>query len=296
MGNYYLYRLGQFLAGVLPFGVSNAIVMALCDLHFCFSKTDRRAVENNLKIVYKTEHVPPAQTRAVFRNFGRYLLEFFTMTRRLKPAFIKSHVNVRNIAYLNEALQQGRGGIIVSAHLGNWEMGGAVLPTLGFPLSVVALAHKDPRVNALFNAQREAFGARVIQTDAAVRRIIEHLQKNRLVAILADRDFGNGGTVMDFLGHPTVIPKGAAYFSLKTGAPIIPVFFLRGPDERFEVHIYPPIDPPESRDAKITETMLVDYIQKYLNIIENEVRKNPSQWLLFREFSNHENSCCHTGA
>ena len=65
-----------------------------------------------------------------------------------------------------------------------------MLPMLGFPLSVVALAHQDPRVNVLFNTQREAFGAMVIQTDVAVRRVVEHLQRNRLIAILADRDFG----------------------------------------------------------------------------------------------------------
>ena len=129
-----------------------------------------------------------AQVRAVFRNFGKYLLEFFTMTRRLQPAFIESNVHINNIEYLNEVLQKGKGGILVSAHVGNWEMGGAVLPMLGFPLSVVALAHKDPRVNALFNAQREAFGAMVIQTDVAVRRVMEHLQKKPF-----SRDIGRQG-------------------------------------------------------------------------------------------------------
>ena len=284
MGNYYLYRIGQFLAKILPVGVSSVLVMFLCDIHFCFSKTDRCAVENNLKIVLKVDHVPKARVRAVFRNFGKYLLEFFTMTKRLQPSFIESNVHINNIEYLNEVLQKGKGGIIVSAHLGNWEMGGAVLPILGFPLSVVALAHKDPRVNALFNAKREAFGAMVIQTDVAVRRVVEHLRRNRLVAILADRDFGNHGLVLDFFGRKTMIPKGAAFFSMKTGAPIIPIFFLRTTGDHFEIKIYPPIDPPPVPDGKITEHAAIDHIQQYLTIIEDEIRKNPSQWLLFREF------------
>jgi len=283
MGNYYLYRIGQFLANALPMGVSSAVVMFLCDLHFCFSKTDRQAVENNLKIVLKTDHVPSRKVRAVFRNFGKYLLEFFTMTRRLRPGFIESHVKINNIGYLNETLQKGKGGVVVSAHVGNWEMGGTVLPTLGFPLSVVALAHKDPRVNALFNAQREAFGAVVIQTEVAVRRVVEHLHQNRLVAILADRDFGNRGIMMDFWGRLSMIPKGAAYFSMKTGAPIIPVFFIRTADDHFEINIYPPIDPPQSQGDKITDQAAAVYIRKYLTIIEDEIKKNPSQWLLFRE-------------
>ena len=284
MGNYYLYRIGQFLAKILPYQVSNVLVMGLCDLHFCFSKTDRQAVENNLKIVLETDHVPKPLVRAVFHNFGKYLLEFFTMTKRLQPGFIESNIRIKNVEYLNEVLQKGKGGIVVSAHVGNWEMGGAALPMLGFPLSVVALAHKDSRVNALFNAQREVFGAMVIQTDVAVRRVVEHLQMNRLVAILADRDFGNRGIVMDFFGRKTMIPKGAAFFSLKTGAPIIPVFFLRTAEGHFEINIYPPIEPPHLPGGKITDQTVADYIQKYLTIIEDEIRKNPSQWLLFREF------------
>jgi len=255
----------------------------LCDIHFCLSKSDRQAVEHNLRIVLKTEHVPKAQVRAVFRNFGKYLLEFFTMTKRLQPAFLESNVHIKNIEYLNEVLQNGKGAVVVSAHLGNWEMGGTVLPMLGYPLSVVALAHKDPRVNAIFNARREEFGAQVIQTDVAVRRVVEHLQRNRLVAILADRDFGNRGVMMNFLGHQTMIPKGAAFFSLKTGAPLVPVFFLRTDDDKFEINVYAPIYPPVLTDNKITDQIATEYIQKYLTIIEDEIRKNPSQWLLFRE-------------
>jgi len=282
MGNIYLYRIGQFLAKVLPIQVSAVLVGFLCDMHYIFSNTDRRAVENNLKVVLKADQVPQAQVRAVFRNFGKYLLEFFTMTRRLQPGFIESNVQIKNIEYLNETLQKGKGGILASAHLGNWEMGGAVLPLLGFPLSVVALAHKDPRVNILFNAKREAFGAMVIQTDVAVRRVMEHLQRNRFVAILADRDFGNHGFPMDFFGHQAMIPKGAAYFSIKTGAPIIPIFFIRKADGHFEINIHPPIEPVLSPDNKITDEAAKGLIQQYLTVIEDEIRKNPTQWLLFR--------------
>lgn len=259
------------------------MVMFLCDLHFCFSKRDCRAVEHNLKIILNTDHVPPQDVRAVFRYFGEYLFEFFTMTQRLTPAFIQEHVHIKNIEYLNEVLKKGKGGIVVSAHLGNWEMGGAVLPMIGFPLSVVALAHQDSRVNVLFNTQREAFGAMVIQTDVAVRRVVEHLQRNRLIAILADRDFGQRGVVMDFFGRKAVIPKGAAFFSLKMGAPIIPMFFIRRGQDHFEINIYPPIDPPHLPMGKITDDIMIPYIQKYLKAIETEIKKNPSQWLIFKE-------------
>jgi len=283
MGNFYLYKLGQFFANFLPLRISHFLVILICDFHYVFSKADRQAVGNNLKIILKVDHVPSSQVREVFHNFGIYLLDFFIMTKRLSPSYVQSNVRIKNIEFLNGVLQKGQGAILVSAHLGNWEMGGAVLPILGFPLSVVALAHKDPRVNALFNGQREVFGAQVIQTEVAVRRVVEHLSQNRLVAILADRDFGNRGIVMDFFNHQSMIPKGAAYFSIKTRVPIIPIFFLRTKDNHFEINVYPPIDPPSLSDGKITDELATGYIQKYLSIIEDEIRKDPSQWLLFRE-------------
>ena len=81
-----------------------------------------------------------------------------------------------------------------------------------------------------------------------------------------------------------MIPKGAAFFSMKTGAPIIPVFFQRTDDDHFEINVYPPIEPPYLSDGKVTDQAAIEYIRKYLTIIEDEIRKNPSQWLLFREF------------
>ncbi|MBF0511716.1 MAG: lysophospholipid acyltransferase family protein [Candidatus Omnitrophica bacterium] len=286
MSNYHVYRFGHFWAKVLPFRLSQIIVTFLCDMHYFFSKRDRWAVENNLKIVFKKDRVPSSLVREVFRNFGKYLLEFFTMTQRVNPSFAQSHVRINNIEYLKNVLEKGKGGIIVSAHLGNWEMGGGVLPAFGFPLAVLALSHKDPRVNALFNAQREALGVKVIQTDtAAVRRLIEHLRKNHLVAIVADRDFGNNGILMDFLGQKTLVPKGPAFFSIKTGSPIVPTFFIRREDGHFEINAHPPINPPQVSNGEITDDLLRGYIAQYLKVMEQEIKANPTQWLLFREFA-----------
>ena len=261
----------------------------LSDLHFHFSKTDRRAVENNLKIIMNTDSVSPRDTRAVFRNFGKYLVDFFTMTKYLTPEFVRAHIDIKNMDVLNDVLQEGKGGIVVSAHLGNWEMGGAILPTMGYPVSIIALPHKEEKVNNFFNRQREAFGSVVIQTTVAVRRVMEHLKMNRFIAILADRDFGHNGLVMDFFGKKTMIPRGASVFSLKTGAPIILVFFIRKDDDHFEIKLYPPIYPPSIPDGKITDDILKTYTQQYLTIFEEEIRKNPTQWLMFREFGVNEN-------
>lgn len=284
MGNYYLYRIAEFLTRLLPLSLTYAIAVFLSDCQYFLSKTDREAVRDNLKVILNKQDVPSYMVRDVFHNFGKYLVDFFIMTKRVNRQFIKESVEIINIEYLNEVLNQGKGGVIVGAHLGNWEIAGAVMGLLGYPLSVVALAHKDERVNAFFNSRREFFGASVIQTNVALRRCLEHLKRNRLVAILADRDFGHHGLKMDFLGKKALIPKGAALFSLKTGAPLIPMSFLRTYDHKFCFKVEKPIYPPALDEIKINDQETAKLIQQYIGFIETGIRKNPSQWLVFRRF------------
>ncbi len=284
MGNYYLYKLAYFMTRSMPLKVAYSIAVFLANCHYILSREDRHAVRSNLKVILNNEHVPSSMVRQVFHHFGKYLVDFFTMTQRVDAAYIKEHVRFRNIDYLNEVLAQGRGAIVISAHLGNWELSAAVMAKLGYPLSVVALPHKDGRVNDFFNAQREFFGTKVIPTTTAIRQCLEHLKANRLVAILADRDFGEHGIVMDFLSKPTLMPKGAALFSYKTGAPIILGFFMRDEHDDFYIHFQKPIYPGAPSDKKIGDDHLKSLIGNYVKGIEGAIMSHPTQWLMFREF------------
>ena len=284
MGNYYLYKIAEFLVRHLPLSFSYVFAVFLSDCQYLLSKADRKAVYDNLKVILKTNKVPSSTARDVFRYFGKYLVDFFVMTKRINKGFLKDSVTISGVENIDEALQKGKGGVILSAHIGHWEMGAAVISLLGYPLSVVALAHKDDKVNALFNSQREFFGTTVIQTTGAIRRCLDHLKQNRLIAILGDRDFGPHGLTMDFLGRKAIIPKGAALFALKTGAPIIPVFFLRAANDKFHFILGKPINPPSLDGGRVSDQDVEAFIKKYLPLIEEQIRLAPSQWLVFRRF------------
>ena len=285
MGNYYFYQVAVFLTRLLPISFGYALAVFISDCQYLLSSADRREVAENLKVILNSNKVPSSMVRDVFRNFGKYLVDFFTMTKRVDRNFIKESVQILGTEHINEVLKEGKGGIILSAHLGSWEMGAAALGLLEYPLSMVALSHKDERVNVYFNKQREFFGNTVIQTSAAIRRCMGDLKRNRLVAILADRDFGHHGLLMDFLGRKALMPKGAALFAFKTGAPLIPAFFLRTPEDKYYITFQEPIYPPAGdRKHNITDADLKEFIQKYLKLLEFEIRKNPTQWLMFRRF------------
>ena len=91
MGNYHVYLFGQWLMRVLPPKAAYALAVFISDIHYVFSKADRAAVRANLEAVTGKD-VPDEMVREVFRNFGRYLVDFFTMTKRITPEYIKDHI------------------------------------------------------------------------------------------------------------------------------------------------------------------------------------------------------------
>ncbi len=263
--------------------VSRLIARFICDVKYAFSIIDRRAVTENLTCILPWEDKVNLPVREVFRGFGQYLLEFFLVERMLKENYIEKNVQIQNLKYIEEALARGKGGIILTAHIGNWELGGALLGVLGYPLTVIALPHKEESVNNFFNKKRAGKGLTVVPSNTAVRRCISALKKNTLIALVADRDFSNKGEVLKVFGRQTVVPKGPAAFSVKTGAPIIPVFLIRKDNAKFQLIIEKPIF-PEKKPQNQESTYMIEIMEKYITIMEDKIRQYPGQWIMFRRF------------
>ena len=284
MFKYLMYKFGEFCVNRMPLPLAYRIAMFVSDLHYYLSFRDRKAVHNNLKNIVEDESQVPYLVREVFRNFGKYLVEFFRMKSMVDRQFIKDNIEIKNIEKIQEVLDDKKGGLILTAHLGNWEMGAVIFSTLGYPLLAVAMPHKERPVNDLFNDQREAKGITVVPMNLAVRRCLEALKENKLVALVADRDFSQNGEVLPFLDRQALIPKGVAAFSLKTGAPIIPTFLIRKDDDTFTLTVCDPIYPPQGSLEKDEKQKIVGIIQQYLSFIEAKIRQHPTQWLMFREY------------
>ena len=284
MFKFWMYQLGAFLVNHLPSKVSYRLGVFLSDLHYLFSFRDQRLVRNNLKIILETDKNFSPLAREVFRNFGRYLVEFFRMARHVDLNFIQEKVRVKNLEYIEEVLEKGKGGILVSGHIGNWELGAAVISLMGFPPTVIALPHKERPVNDLFNYQRQIKGITVIPVSNSVRKSIETLRGNGVMALNVDRDFSANGEILDFFGKKTLIPKGAAIFSCKTGAAIIPIFLIREAEDSFTLEICEPIYPSRIVEGIVDEDSLVALMKQYAKIMEDKIRQYPTQWLMFREF------------
>jgi len=282
VSNYYIYRFGQFLALALPLRLIYSLAAVLAQGYYFFAFRDRRFVKANLRVIFpeKSNRQLRKISRMVFRNFAKYLVDFFRF-EKLNRQYIDKNIKLENLHYFDQALAKGKGVVVLTAHLGNWELGGVVLAQLGYPFWAVALPHKNKKVNDFFDAQRNRKGVKVIAMGKAVRSCITEIRNNHMVALVGDRDFSEKGIIVDFFGKPTHFPEGPAALSLITGASIVPGFMLRNPDDSFTLRIEKPIE-FISTDDKAKN--LADLIDIYKGIIQDYIRKYPEQWYVFRRF------------
>jgi KDO2-lipid IV(A) lauroyltransferase len=146
---------------------------------------------------------------------------------------------------------------------------------------VVAMVHQDKRINELFNKKRESKGIKVIPLGRAARGCMQALNSEEMIALVGDREFGQGGVAIDFLGKKVILPEGPAFLSLKTDAIIIPAFIIREGRDKFFFIYEPFIEPVHTGDLKRD---IVDLTSRYASVIERYIRKYPEQWLMFRQF------------
>jgi KDO2-lipid IV(A) lauroyltransferase len=284
MFRFLLYKIGQFIVNVLPLKAAYAFGQFISDLQYAVSTVDRRNVRANIKKILNREDVDERLVREVFRNFGRYLVDFFRMVRYVDDDFVRTYVKCQGEQHLKDAIAKGNGVILLTAHMGSWELGGIIVRKMGYPILAVALPHKHKLVNDLFNAQREQCGVTIVTPSVAVRRCIEKLKANESIALVADRDFGPHGLPMDFLGSKSFLPKGPAILSIKTGAAIVTTFFLRNDDGTFSLTFEKPVYPNYVDEQTISDDVLKEHINKYTKIVEAKIRQFPGQWLMFRKF------------
>lgn len=281
---YFLYRIGHRLALLLPVKISYSLSVFFARMKFFLVWKERRYIANNLKVILGEDSpVVPAYARAMYENFGCYLVDFFR-TERIDKEYIKRFIRITGLENMDEVLKKGKGAIGLTAHIGNWELCAHVLGVLGYRINAVALTHKNERINNFFINQRKLGGIKVVPVGVSVRKCFSALKNNEIVGILGDRDFsGTNGIFVDFLGRKMLVPEGPAVLSLRTKAAIVPAFMIR--DEKdsrcftyiFEKPVYPQPTGNEEQDILVLT-------EKIAKIIESYVRKYPQQWFMFREF------------
>jgi KDO2-lipid IV(A) lauroyltransferase len=240
----------------------------------------KKAMLANLRVILgegTSEEEVDRIARETYRNFGKSIGEFFRMAR-LGRRFFEKRIIVRGREHLDGALDHGKGVVLISAHLGNWELAGAKFVSMGFQVHGIALDHEQESVTRLFQRQRELKGVRTYPLSRGTRPCLEALRRNELVCLLGDRDLTGTGIEVEYFGRPAKFPVGPARFCLATGAPLLPTIMVRQPDDSFELIFEDPIYPPESGEKK---ELVQQLTQMVANVCEKYVRAHPEQFVNF---------------
>jgi len=177
--------------------------------------------------------------------------------------------------HLSAAMSRKRGAIILSAHVGNWEVLSALLAQAGVPLTVVARRPDDPVLADRLSTLRGRWGVRTIWRDRGARPILRALANGRAVAMLIDQATDVAGEYVPFFDQPAHTPTGPAKIALRTGAPIVPVHMTDGPASSY-VGV---VDPPVTVDETETPEAAMRLTAELTTLIESWVREAPHTWV-----------------
>jgi lauroyl/myristoyl acyltransferase len=223
--------------------------------------------------------------RTLWRLHGRFLLEHFRFEvmpderiAELVPEFV-------GLQHIKNALAMGRGAVILTAHIGHWELGALLLNYLGFRLNVVQLPYDSFEQNMLLDKSKELRGIKVIpSSDKPVEFAVctfNALRAGELVAFQGDRDPDRKGVMVEFFGRKAYFPTGPVILAMKTGAPLVPAFTIMGKNGLYHPVAEPEVELVSSGDF---DKDVEDNVSKVAKIIEKYVRKYPAQWFNFYSF------------
>ncbi len=268
-------RTARWLAQTLWPRAAYACADLAADFSCRRAQRERRAIAANLSLALGSSVSESSPlVRDVFRNFGRYLVDFFRIHRAQEP-----NLTIEGSGHLAQAHRVGKGVLLLSAHLGNWELGAVMVRRMGFPVAALVLPHQDPGTDRIFNAQRERCGVVAIPLGAgAVKRAVQWLRVGGLLGILGDMDLSQDGLEATVCGRPVSLPRGPAVLSIRTGAPVVPVYLIREGPGAFRLCIEPPIWPSLAEEGAVARLT-----GAYAAVLERYVRRFPDQWLLFQQ-------------
>jgi KDO2-lipid IV(A) lauroyltransferase len=241
-------------------------------------KIRRGVVERQLTAAFP--ELPPEEihriARAAYGHLGRTSIETAILPSYSPPQIIDLFERVDGWDLVEERLARGKGLIIVTGHLGNWELGGAYLAARGLAVDAVARHMANPLFDKYLFRTRQRIGMSVVFDEEAVRRVPRSLRAGRTVAFLVDQGaLGLASAWVPFFGRFAKTPRGPAVFSLRLGAPIVLGVALRQPSGRYRL-AFEAVDVTPTGDR---ETDVDAIVADYTAALERWVRRAPEQYL-----------------
>jgi len=255
-----------------------------CLACFICTGTRRRAIRQYIDAGL-AENWPAARksVRDVFCSLGAGGFEWLH-SKGWNHDHFRTHVEWIGQEHLMQALQHGKGVILITAHLGNWELLlRSYLVEVGGEVGVVAADMRHQKLNEWLKKIRHEEGCRWISVREGLIGIMRHLRSGGAVAMLADQDSRRGkGIFVNFFGKPAHTLSAPARLAWKTGAALVPLSIVRIEHDprNHRVYVDPPICPDSAADE---EQETIRLTQAYTRAIEQHILRAPTQWAWIHE-------------
>ncbi|HJU83067.1 MAG TPA: lysophospholipid acyltransferase family protein [Holophagaceae bacterium] len=223
--------------------------------------------------------------REMVRRHACAWVDFFYFGQRDPMEAIRNFDSIEGAEHLHAAVEAGRGAILLTAHAGNFELGGLLLRSGGLEVHTVYKPDRFEAVERLRNRIRRQGGVVGIPVDGkgfSTLPLLKLLRQGKLVGMQGDRDFSLNGVRIPFFGRETYFPRGPWELAAMTGAPILTSFITLTEDQRFIARIGRPIFIRGRRGERMNE--IEAGMRRYVADLEALIRRDPSQWYCFYPF------------
>lgn len=211
-----------------------------------------------------------------YRHLGRTTIETALLPGFSRQRILDLFERVVGWDLVEERLARGKGLIVATGHLGNWELGGAYVAARGLPLEAIARHMANPLFDRFLTETRERIGMRIVHDEDAVRRVPRSLRDGHVIAMLMDQGaVGLASTWVPFFGRLAKTPRGPAVFALRLGAPMVFGAVVRLPSGRYQLS-FEPID--TERTSAGLEADVDRIVAEYTHVLERWVRAHPEQY------------------
>lgn len=271
------YRGAKFLVNLLPETVQLALGRWGGKLGYMLDSRHRRVALQNLELAFPDWSLAERKrvAKESFGNIGTAAVELATSAQLDRQSYL-GRLDFEGWENFELAEKAGNGVLLMTAHFGNWEALAQAPVLRGKPVSFVARPLDNPYLEREIRRIRERFGNHTIMKRGAARRLIRTLRSGGVTGLLIDqRVHPNEGRAYDFFGHPAYTTPLMARLSLRTGAPVVPVFGIPLDGwKRCRIVYRPPIFPETNGEDAVDRLTL-----QYLRSIEEAIREWPELWL-----------------
>jgi KDO2-lipid IV(A) lauroyltransferase len=267
------------ILGLMPRGLARLFANALSSAVYHWLSRLRSVGERNLQLALPNISLPERNRilREVYRHLGWQLVEFCRMSRYTAEN-TRDWIRTEGLEHYLAAAERGKGVLIVTGHLGAWELSSFYHSLMGHPMGMVIRRLDNRRLDDFVNRIRCLHGNRVLHKDEFARGLLTAMHAGETVGILMDTNMRPPqGIFVNFFGRPACTASGLARVALKTGAAVLPGFMLWEPAEKkYVLHFGPEITFWKSGDP---EADALTATQQCAAATENWIRRYPDQWL-----------------